>query len=184
MLQVLKGMASVRLASLPTSRRVLMQLEGIAAIVTGGASGLGAATAAELARRGARVVIADISDAKGKAVADSVGGAFAHVDVTSTDDIIAAAELAKPKLRLVLMPRSPLVCCFAVPGGVCPGYFPRVSGIGTPMRSKAWRCSLVGSVRTGISAGAPANWSWLRVRVPRWASRPPKLRYGRPLASC
>jgi NAD(P)-dependent dehydrogenase (short-subunit alcohol dehydrogenase family) len=72
-----------------------MQLEGIAAIVTGGASGLGAATARELAKRGARVVIADISDAKGEAVADSIGGAFAHVDVTKTDDIIAAAELAK-----------------------------------------------------------------------------------------
>jgi NAD(P)-dependent dehydrogenase (short-subunit alcohol dehydrogenase family) len=65
------------------------------AIVTGGASGLGAATARELAGRGARVVVADISDDKGNAVADSIGGVFAHVDVTSTDDIIAAAELAK-----------------------------------------------------------------------------------------
>jgi NAD(P)-dependent dehydrogenase (short-subunit alcohol dehydrogenase family) len=72
-----------------------MQLEGIAAIVTGGASGLGAATARELAKRGARVVVADIADAKGEAVADSIGGAFAHVDVTKTEDIIAAAELAK-----------------------------------------------------------------------------------------
>ena len=51
-----------------------MQLEGIAAIVTGGASGLGAATAQELAKRGARVVIADIADTKGAAVADSIGG--------------------------------------------------------------------------------------------------------------
>jgi NAD(P)-dependent dehydrogenase (short-subunit alcohol dehydrogenase family) len=72
-----------------------MELEAVAAIVTGGASGLGAATARELAKRGARVVVADISDDKGKAVADSIGGAFAHVDVTSTDDIIAATELAK-----------------------------------------------------------------------------------------
>ncbi len=72
-----------------------MELDSAAAIVTGGASGLGAATAAELARRGARVVIADIADEKGKAVADSIGGAFIHVDVTSTADIIAAAELAK-----------------------------------------------------------------------------------------
>jgi NAD(P)-dependent dehydrogenase (short-subunit alcohol dehydrogenase family) len=46
-----------------------MKLEGIAVIVTGGASGLGAATARELASRGAHVVIADISDEKGKAVA-------------------------------------------------------------------------------------------------------------------
>jgi NAD(P)-dependent dehydrogenase (short-subunit alcohol dehydrogenase family) len=41
------------------------------------------------------VVVADISDDKGKAVADSIDGAFAHMDVTSTDDIIAATELAK-----------------------------------------------------------------------------------------
>jgi NAD(P)-dependent dehydrogenase (short-subunit alcohol dehydrogenase family) len=72
-----------------------MELQGIAAIVTGGASGLGAATARELARRGAHVLIADLSDDKGKAVADEIGGVFAHVDVTSTDDIIAAVEQAK-----------------------------------------------------------------------------------------
>jgi len=71
-----------------------MDLNGIAAIVTGGASGLGAATARELGKRGAHVVIADISDDKGKAVAESVGGAFAHVDVTKTEQIIAATELA------------------------------------------------------------------------------------------
>jgi NAD(P)-dependent dehydrogenase (short-subunit alcohol dehydrogenase family) len=72
-----------------------VELEGSAAIVTGGASGLGAATAAELAKRGARVVVADIADDKGKAVADSIGGVFAHMDVTSTDDIVAAAEAAR-----------------------------------------------------------------------------------------
>lgn len=72
-----------------------MELDGSAAIVTGGASGLGAATAAELAKRGARVVVADIADDKGKAVADSIGGVFAHMDVTSTDDIVAAAEAAR-----------------------------------------------------------------------------------------
>jgi NAD(P)-dependent dehydrogenase (short-subunit alcohol dehydrogenase family) len=71
-----------------------MELDGISAIVTGGASGLGAATARELAKRGAHVVIADLSDDKGKAVADGIGGTFAHVDVTRTDDIIAATELA------------------------------------------------------------------------------------------
>jgi NAD(P)-dependent dehydrogenase (short-subunit alcohol dehydrogenase family) len=71
-----------------------MQLMGIAAIVTGGASGLGAATARELAIRGAHVVVADLADDKGKAVADEIGGAFAHVDVTQTADIVAATELA------------------------------------------------------------------------------------------
>jgi len=86
-----------------------MELDGISAIVTGGASGLGAATARELAKRGARVVIADISDEKGKAVADSIEGAFAHVDVTRTDDIIAAAELAK-----TLGPVRALVNCAGI----------------------------------------------------------------------
>jgi NAD(P)-dependent dehydrogenase (short-subunit alcohol dehydrogenase family) len=83
-----------------------MQLNGNVAIVTGGASGLGAATARELAARGARVVIADISEDKGKAVADDVGGVFARVDVTSTDEIIAAVELAK-----TLGPLRALVNC-------------------------------------------------------------------------
>src|SRR6516162_7441496 len=86
-----------------------MELEAVAAIVTGGASGLGAATVRELANRGARVVVADIADDKGKAVADSVDGAFAHVDVTSTDDIIAATELAK-----TLGPVRVLVNCAGV----------------------------------------------------------------------
>ena len=86
-----------------------MELDGISAIVTGGASGLGAATARELAKRGARVVVADISDDKGKAVADAIDGAFAHVDVTRTDDIIAATELAKS-----LGPVRALVSCAGI----------------------------------------------------------------------
>ena len=86
-----------------------MQLMGIAAIVTGGASGLGAATARELARRGARVVVADIAEDKGMAVADEVSGAFAHVDVTQTADIIAATELAK-----TLGPVRALVNCAGI----------------------------------------------------------------------
>ena len=86
-----------------------MELQGIAAIVTGGASGLGAATARELARRGAHVLVADISDDKGKAVADEIGGAFAHVNVTSTDDIIAAVELAA-----TLGPLRALVNCAGI----------------------------------------------------------------------
>jgi len=86
-----------------------MRLDSIAAIVTGGASGLGAATARELARRGARVVVADIADDKGKAVASEIGGAFAHVDVTQTADIVAAAELAK-----TLGPVRALVNCAGI----------------------------------------------------------------------
>jgi NAD(P)-dependent dehydrogenase (short-subunit alcohol dehydrogenase family) len=72
-----------------------MDINGVSAIVTGGASGIGEASARLLAARGARVVVADLQDDKGKSVADEIGGAFAHVDVTSTDDVIGAAELAK-----------------------------------------------------------------------------------------
>jgi NAD(P)-dependent dehydrogenase (short-subunit alcohol dehydrogenase family) len=86
-----------------------MELQGIAAIVTGGASGLGAATARELARRGAHVLVADLSDDKGKAVAEEIGGAFAHVDVTSTEDITAAVEQAK-----TLGPLRALVNCAGI----------------------------------------------------------------------
>jgi NAD(P)-dependent dehydrogenase (short-subunit alcohol dehydrogenase family) len=72
-----------------------MELNGISAIVTGGASGIGEACARLLADRGAKVVIADLQDDKGNAVASEIGGAFAHVDVTSTEDVIAAIGLAQ-----------------------------------------------------------------------------------------
>ncbi len=72
-----------------------MDINGVSAIVTGGASGIGEASARLLAARGAKVVVADLQDDKGKAVADQIGGAFPHVDVTSPDDVIAAIELAK-----------------------------------------------------------------------------------------
>jgi NAD(P)-dependent dehydrogenase (short-subunit alcohol dehydrogenase family) len=72
-----------------------MDINGISAIVTGGASGIGEACARQLADRGAKVVIADLQDDKGNALATELGGAFAHVDVTNTDEVIAAIELAK-----------------------------------------------------------------------------------------
>lgn len=72
-----------------------MELEGTVGMVTGGSSGLGAATARALAARGATVVIADLADDRGAEVADEIGGVFAHVDVTVTDDIVAAVELAR-----------------------------------------------------------------------------------------
>jgi NAD(P)-dependent dehydrogenase (short-subunit alcohol dehydrogenase family) len=63
-------------------------LHGQVAIVTGGASGIGAATARLLAAKGVRVVIADIDDGKGQAVAAGIGGTarFVHCDVASPGD--------------------------------------------------------------------------------------------------
>jgi NAD(P)-dependent dehydrogenase (short-subunit alcohol dehydrogenase family) len=72
-----------------------MDISGASVIVTGGASGLGEATAREAAKRGAKVVVADLQDDKGEALAKELGGAFAHTDVTDTDQIIAAVEAAK-----------------------------------------------------------------------------------------
>ena len=72
-----------------------MDISGASAVVTGGASGIGAAAARALAARGARVVVADLSEDKGKAVADQIGGVFARVDVTRTEDIVAAVDRAE-----------------------------------------------------------------------------------------
>lgn len=68
-----------------------MDLRDIPAIVTGGASGLGAATAAALAASGARVTLLDLDRARGEAHAAEIGGRFDAVDVT--DDVAVAAAL-------------------------------------------------------------------------------------------
>jgi NAD(P)-dependent dehydrogenase (short-subunit alcohol dehydrogenase family) len=72
-----------------------MDLNGISAIVTGGASGLGEATARLLGARGAKVVIVDMNPDKGEAVAKDVGGVFAQADVADEEQVIAAVEAAK-----------------------------------------------------------------------------------------
>ncbi len=55
---------------------------------------MGAAAARQLAAKGAKVVVADLQEDAGNAVADQIGGAFCKVDVTNTDDIINAVEMA------------------------------------------------------------------------------------------
>jgi NAD(P)-dependent dehydrogenase (short-subunit alcohol dehydrogenase family) len=72
-----------------------MDLNGISAIVTGGASGLGEATARLLAGRGARVVIVDMNPDKGEAVAQEIGGTFAQADVADEAQVTAAVEAAR-----------------------------------------------------------------------------------------
>ncbi len=72
-----------------------MQLSGHAAIVTGGASGLGAATAEMLAHGGARVAIFDLDADRGKAKAREIGGHFERVNVTDDDDVARAVAVAE-----------------------------------------------------------------------------------------
>jgi NAD(P)-dependent dehydrogenase (short-subunit alcohol dehydrogenase family) len=86
-----------------------MDISGSSSIVTGGASGLGEATVRLLAERGARVVVLDMQDDKGEALAKEVGGVFVHADVTKTDDVIAAVEAAKD-----LGPLRSLVNCAGI----------------------------------------------------------------------
>lgn len=71
-----------------------MHVEGIAAIVTGGASGLGAATVGRLARKGARVVVADLQEEAGRRVAEDAGGTFVRCDVTDSDHVRTAVAAA------------------------------------------------------------------------------------------
>ncbi|HEV2595933.1 MAG TPA: SDR family NAD(P)-dependent oxidoreductase [Sphingomicrobium sp.] len=72
-----------------------MDVKGVAAVVTGAASGLGEATARALAERGAKVAIFDRDAARGEVVAGEIGGIFCEVDVTSDDKVRAAFERAR-----------------------------------------------------------------------------------------
>ena len=82
-----------------------MHIGNIAAIVTGGASGLGGATAAMLAACGARVTLFDRDAALGTAHAEAIGGRFAQVDVTddaAIDAALADAEAAHGVARILV----------------------------------------------------------------------------------
>lgn len=67
----------------------------VAAVVTGGASGLGEATARALAAQGVRVAVFDMNEAKGEAVAREIGGVFCKVNVTSDEEVDAGFAKAR-----------------------------------------------------------------------------------------
>ncbi len=71
-----------------------MKLTGTSAVVSGGASGLGEATARVLAAAGATVVIADLNVNRGKQVADEIGGLFARTDVADEASVQEAVDTA------------------------------------------------------------------------------------------
>jgi NAD(P)-dependent dehydrogenase (short-subunit alcohol dehydrogenase family) len=87
-----------------------MDLQDAGAVVFGGASGLGAATAARLTASGAEVVVADIDAPRGAALAEELGGRYVEADVTDPDGVqlaIDAAMTAERGLRVS-------VCCAGI----------------------------------------------------------------------
>jgi len=82
-----------------------MDLKDVAAIVTGGASGLGGATAEMLAKQGCKVAIFDLNEALGAAHAAAIGGKFFKVNVTDDASVlegVAAAEAAHGVARVLV----------------------------------------------------------------------------------
>lgn len=71
-----------------------MKLDGVSVIVTGGASGLGAATARRIADDGAKVLILDLQEDLGNDLAGEIGGAFVRADVTKPEEVAVAVETA------------------------------------------------------------------------------------------
>jgi 3-oxoacyl-[acyl-carrier protein] reductase len=82
------------------------RFDGRTALVTGGAKGIGAATAERLASEGARVVVADFDEAAAEETAGRIGGRAIRCDVTSRSDVEAAVALAADSGRLDVLVTS------------------------------------------------------------------------------
>jgi NAD(P)-dependent dehydrogenase (short-subunit alcohol dehydrogenase family) len=78
-----------------------MEIHGNVFLITGGASGLGAATARLIAEHGGKVVIADLNEAAGNALANELGGVFVKCDVSREDDATEAVAAATRLGKLV-----------------------------------------------------------------------------------
>lgn len=116
-----------------------MQVSGHAAIVTGGGSGLGAATARALAAAGAKVAVLDVNEAAASAVAAEIGGTAVQCDVSDA----ASGELAVATARTAHGPARILVNC----AGIAPAE--RIVGRNGPLALSAFRqvveVNLIGS---------------------------------------
>ncbi len=125
-----------------------MQLNGMAAIVTGGGSGLGAATAERLAKAGCRVAAVDINEVAAKATAERIGGIGIKCDVADS----ASAEAAFAAARAAHGPVRILVNCAGV------GTAGRIVGREGPLKLDAFerviRVNLIGTFNMLRLAGA------------------------------
>ena len=119
------------------------------AIVTGGASGLGAATARRLAAAGVKVTLFDMNREQGEAIASEIGGAFEEVDVTSDESVAAGFAAARARFG----PERILVNC----AGIAPGSKTTSRGEPHPMSlfEKVIAVNLIGTFRC-ISQAATA----------------------------
>jgi 3-hydroxyacyl-CoA dehydrogenase/3-hydroxy-2-methylbutyryl-CoA dehydrogenase len=116
-----------------------MELEGTGALVAGGASGLGAATARALAEHGARVAVADLDGEKAETVAEDIGGVAFKADVTNESEVEAAVTGAVDALGAI---RFAVTCA-----GI--GWAERVVGRNGPARLQPFetviRVNLIGT---------------------------------------
>ena len=72
--------------------------ENISAVITGGASGLGEATARELSKFGVKCALFDLNAEKGETVASEIGGVFCEANVTSDESVVAAFEKSRSEI--------------------------------------------------------------------------------------
>jgi NAD(P)-dependent dehydrogenase (short-subunit alcohol dehydrogenase family) len=122
-----------------------MKITGARALVCGGASGLGAATARRLRAGGARVLIADVDAERGEALAAEIAAEFAACDVTDAAQVEAVTEAAGPELRVA-------VTCAGI------GWAEKTAGSRGPHGVESFRrvidVNLVGSFHLLRAAGA------------------------------
>lgn len=126
-----------------------MEIKGHTAIVTGGASGLGAATARALAAAGAKVGVLDMNEELAHAVATELGGAAAACDVSDA----ASTEAAFAAVREALGPARILIACAGIAAGA---KLVGKDGAPTPLDklTRAIRINLIGTINTMRLAAA------------------------------
>ncbi|MEO6091987.1 MAG: SDR family oxidoreductase [Novosphingobium sp.] len=112
----------------------------LAAVVTGGASGLGRASARALADAGVKVAIFDIAEEAGQAYAAEIGGTFCNVDIMSEDSVLAGFD----KARAAHGQERVLVHCAVVAGGGKTVGFDKASGSHKRASTQGFEKSMIG----------------------------------------
>ena len=115
-----------------------MEINGLAAIVTGGGSGLGAETARQLAAKGAKVALLDVNMEGAEAVAKEIGGLAIECDVTSDEGV--AAAIARRKRQTVSRALSSMPPVLHQPSGssTAKATQPRWTTSAKASRSTSW----------------------------------------------